>query len=235
MWSSSHIHILSFWPFHIPPCPSWFFMLTLIIPSHSLSGVSDPVGVSLAGWGQFLLPRWGLASGDPAIWGGYQRCPLRPGWGSRHSPRATWELVHQQGGCLLPDGEKRRGCVTCRCLCRVHSREWMSVLLFKGQKRFKMRSDNTCRDFITTLILHVFFSNSCFFLSQREYERGVQDCDSALCVSESSRRALYRKAICLRELGRLREAYECGTKCLLTAPHVCQHWKYWCQDLSAVI
>ncbi|KAE8284494.1 Zinc finger CCCH domain-containing protein 7B Rotavirus 'X'-associated non-structural protein [Larimichthys crocea] len=53
----------------------------------------------------------------------------------------------------------------------------------------------------------------------REYDRGVQDCDSALCVSEGSRRALYRKALCLREMGRLREAYECGTKCLLTAPH----------------
>ncbi|XP_016343789.1 zinc finger CCCH domain-containing protein 7B isoform X2 [Sinocyclocheilus anshuiensis] len=52
-----------------------------------------------------------------------------------------------------------------------------------------------------------------------EYERGVQDCDSALCVSEGSRRALYRKALCLRELGRFREAYECGTGCLLTAPH----------------
>ncbi|XP_057213913.1 zinc finger CCCH domain-containing protein 7B [Triplophysa rosa] len=52
-----------------------------------------------------------------------------------------------------------------------------------------------------------------------EYERGVQDCDSALCLSEGSRRALYRKALCLRELGRLREAYECGTGCLLTAPH----------------
>uniref|UniRef100_A0A3Q1HKF0 C3H1-type domain-containing protein n=1 Tax=Anabas testudineus TaxID=64144 RepID=A0A3Q1HKF0_ANATE len=53
----------------------------------------------------------------------------------------------------------------------------------------------------------------------REYERGVQDCDSALYVSDGSRRALYRKALCLRELGRFREAYECGTKCLLTAPH----------------
>ncbi|KAA0725253.1 Zinc finger CCCH domain-containing protein 7B [Triplophysa tibetana] len=52
-----------------------------------------------------------------------------------------------------------------------------------------------------------------------ECERGVQDCDSALCLSEGSRRALYRKALCLRELGRLREAYECGTGCLLTAPH----------------
>ncbi|KAM6951199.1 zinc finger CCCH domain-containing protein 7B isoform 2-T2 [Aplochiton taeniatus] len=52
-----------------------------------------------------------------------------------------------------------------------------------------------------------------------EYERSVQDCDSALCVSEGCRRALFRKALCFRELGRLREAYECGTKCLLTAPH----------------
>ncbi|KAJ8363279.1 hypothetical protein SKAU_G00121100 [Synaphobranchus kaupii] len=53
----------------------------------------------------------------------------------------------------------------------------------------------------------------------REYERGVQDCDSALAVCEGSRRALYRKALCLRELGRLREAYECGTGCLLITPH----------------
>lgn len=68
----------------------------------------------------------------------------------------------------------------------------------------------------------------CLFLPQREYERGVQDCDSALCVSEGSRRALFRKALCLREMGRLREAYECGTKCLLTAPCVChQHREYY--------
>ncbi|CAB1338240.1 unnamed protein product, partial [Coregonus sp. 'balchen'] len=52
-----------------------------------------------------------------------------------------------------------------------------------------------------------------------EFELGMHDCDSALCVCEGSRRALYRKALCLRELGRLREAYECGTGCLLTAPH----------------
>ncbi|XP_032357538.1 zinc finger CCCH domain-containing protein 7B isoform X3 [Etheostoma spectabile] len=66
--------------------------------------------------------------------------------------------------------------------------------------------------------LYVNRATACY--QMREYDRGVQDCDSALCVSEGSRRALYRKAICLRELGRLREAYECGTKCLLTAPHM---------------
>ncbi|MCJ8738469.1 hypothetical protein PDJAM_G00036350 [Pangasius djambal] len=55
--------------------------------------------------------------------------------------------------------------------------------------------------------------------SLEEYEQGAQDCDCALAVSEGSRRALYRKALCLRELGRFREAYECGTGCLLASPH----------------
>lgn len=79
---------------------------------------------------------------------------------------------------------------------------------------FKKTSSNRILDnlYVCMIILSI--------LSQREYEHGVQDCDSALCVSEGSRRALYRKALCLREMGRFREAYECGTRCLLTAPHV---------------
>lgn len=69
------------------------------------------------------------------------------------------------------------------------------------------------------LLESLYINRAAASYQMREYERGVQDCDSALCVSEGSRRALYRKALCLRELGQLREAYECGTKCLLTAPH----------------
>eukprot|EP00066_Takifugu_rubripes_P013964 XP_011603230.1 PREDICTED: zinc finger CCCH domain-containing protein 7B [Takifugu rubripes] len=65
----------------------------------------------------------------------------------------------------------------------------------------------------------LYVNRAAAFYQAREYEHGVQDCDSALCVSEGSRRALYRKALCLREMGRFREAYECGTRCLLTAPH----------------
>ncbi|KAF6733701.1 Zinc finger CCCH domain-containing protein 7B [Oryzias melastigma] len=68
------------------------------------------------------------------------------------------------------------------------------------------------------LLESLYVNRAAAFYQMREFERGVQDCDSALCVSEGSRRALYRRALCLRELGRLREAYECGTKCLLTAP-----------------
>ncbi|XP_016091910.1 zinc finger CCCH domain-containing protein 7B-like isoform X2 [Sinocyclocheilus grahami] len=69
------------------------------------------------------------------------------------------------------------------------------------------------------LLESLYVNRAAAHYSLGEFERGVQDCDSALCVSEGSRRALYRKALCLRELGRLREAYECGTGCLLTAPH----------------
>ncbi|XP_067285182.1 zinc finger CCCH domain-containing protein 7B [Pseudorasbora parva] len=69
------------------------------------------------------------------------------------------------------------------------------------------------------LLESLYVNRAAAHYSLGEYDRGVQDCDSALCVSEGSRRALYRKALCLRELGRLREAYECGTGCLLTAPH----------------
>uniref|UniRef100_A0A3P8X2R6 Zinc finger CCCH-type containing 7B n=1 Tax=Cynoglossus semilaevis TaxID=244447 RepID=A0A3P8X2R6_CYNSE len=69
------------------------------------------------------------------------------------------------------------------------------------------------------LLESLYVNRAAAFYQTREFDRGIQDCDSALYVSEGSRRALYRKALCLRELGRLREAYECGTKCLLTAPH----------------
>uniref|UniRef100_A0A668TV22 C3H1-type domain-containing protein n=1 Tax=Oreochromis aureus TaxID=47969 RepID=A0A668TV22_OREAU len=69
------------------------------------------------------------------------------------------------------------------------------------------------------LLESLYVNRAAAYYQMREYERGVQDCDSALCVSEGSRRALYRKALCLREMGQLREAYTCGTKCLLTAPN----------------
>ncbi|XP_072531265.1 zinc finger CCCH-type containing 7Ba [Salminus brasiliensis] len=51
-----------------------------------------------------------------------------------------------------------------------------------------------------------------------EFELGVKDCDAALSVCKDSGRALYRKTVCLKELGKLKEAYECSTVCLLTSP-----------------
>ncbi|XP_061764953.1 zinc finger CCCH domain-containing protein 7B isoform X1 [Nerophis ophidion] len=72
------------------------------------------------------------------------------------------------------------------------------------------------------LLESLYVNRAAAFYKLREFERGLQDCESALIVSEGSRRALYRKTLCLRDLGRLREAYECGTKCLLTAPNESQ-------------
>uniref|UniRef100_A0AAY4BMZ4 C3H1-type domain-containing protein n=1 Tax=Denticeps clupeoides TaxID=299321 RepID=A0AAY4BMZ4_9TELE len=52
-----------------------------------------------------------------------------------------------------------------------------------------------------------------------EPERALQDCDRALALcGGGSGKALYRKALCLRERGQLTEAYDCTTRCLLGAP-----------------
>uniref|UniRef100_A0A1A8FRE0 Zinc finger CCCH-type containing 7B n=3 Tax=Nothobranchius korthausae TaxID=1143690 RepID=A0A1A8FRE0_9TELE len=51
-----------------------------------------------------------------------------------------------------------------------------------------------------------------------KYEEGVEDCNNALVVCKESRRALYRKALCLKELSRYVEAYDCTSVCLLSNP-----------------
>ncbi|XP_056263290.1 zinc finger CCCH domain-containing protein 7B-like isoform X2 [Pseudoliparis swirei] len=53
------------------------------------------------------------------------------------------------------------------------------------------------------------------YQSMGDYERGVADCDIALKVCKESREALFRKALCLRDLGKFKEAYNCTTDCLL--------------------
>ncbi|MEQ2164724.1 hypothetical protein GOODEAATRI_009685, partial [Goodea atripinnis] len=50
------------------------------------------------------------------------------------------------------------------------------------------------------------------------YDEGVKDSNSALEVCSDSRRALYRKALCLKALGKHKEAYDCTTVCLLSNP-----------------
>lgn len=52
------------------------------------------------------------------------------------------------------------------------------------------------------------------------YEKALEDCDKALGVNKENIRALFRKARCLNELGRHKEAYECNSCCLLSLPHV---------------
>ncbi|KAK7122761.1 hypothetical protein R3I94_019762 [Phoxinus phoxinus] len=107
-----------------------------------------------------------------------------------------------EGNAVYRDGEWRQAA--------VHYGEGVNVARYAQSEALVIPPE---------LLESLYVNRAAAHYSLGEYERGVQDCDSALCVSEGSRRALYRKALCLRELGRLREAYECGTGCLLTAPH----------------
>ncbi|XP_078140633.1 zinc finger CCCH domain-containing protein 7B-like [Centroberyx gerrardi] len=65
------------------------------------------------------------------------------------------------------------------------------------------------------LLESLYVNRASAYHSMGEFERGVQDCDSALEVCKEIRRALYRKALCLKELGQYKEAYNCTTDCLL--------------------
>ncbi|XP_051522856.1 zinc finger CCCH domain-containing protein 7B-like isoform X1 [Myxocyprinus asiaticus] len=107
-----------------------------------------------------------------------------------------------EGNAVFRDGEWRQAA--------VHYSEGVNVSRYAQSEALVIPQE---------LLESLYVNRAAAHYNLGEFERGVQDCDSALCVSEGSRRALYRKALCLRELGRLREAYECGTGCLLTAPH----------------
>ncbi|XP_036945103.1 zinc finger CCCH domain-containing protein 7B-like isoform X2 [Acanthopagrus latus] len=65
------------------------------------------------------------------------------------------------------------------------------------------------------LLESLYVNRAAAYHSMGEYDQGVKDCDRALKVCKESRRALYRKALCLKELGKYREAYNCTTDCLL--------------------
>uniref|UniRef100_A0ACB8FN96 Zinc finger CCCH domain-containing protein 7B n=1 Tax=Sphaerodactylus townsendi TaxID=933632 RepID=A0ACB8FN96_9SAUR len=59
---------------------------------------------------------------------------------------------------------------------------------------------------------------ACYF-TMGLYEKALEDSDKALGFNKESIRALFRKARCLNELGRHKEAYECNSCCLLSLPH----------------
>nr|XP_056703041.1 zinc finger CCCH domain-containing protein 7B [Euleptes europaea] len=59
---------------------------------------------------------------------------------------------------------------------------------------------------------------ACYF-AMGLYEKALEDSDKALGFNKENIRALFRKARCLNELGRHKEAYECNSCCLLSLPH----------------
>uniref|UniRef100_A0A672Z8B6 Zinc finger CCCH domain-containing protein 7B-like n=1 Tax=Sphaeramia orbicularis TaxID=375764 RepID=A0A672Z8B6_9TELE len=65
------------------------------------------------------------------------------------------------------------------------------------------------------LLESLYVNRATAYYTMGEYDQGVADCDEALEVCKESYRALYRKALCLKELGKHKEAYNCTTECLL--------------------
>ncbi|XP_020643519.2 zinc finger CCCH domain-containing protein 7B isoform X1 [Pogona vitticeps] len=59
---------------------------------------------------------------------------------------------------------------------------------------------------------------ACYF-AMGLYEKALEDSEKALGFNKENIRALFRKARCLNELGRHKEAYECNSRCLLSLPH----------------
>ncbi|KAM4716523.1 zinc finger CCCH domain-containing protein 7B-like isoform 1-T2 [Anableps anableps] len=68
------------------------------------------------------------------------------------------------------------------------------------------------------LLESLYVNRAAAYHSMGKYHEGVEDSSSALEVCNGSRRALYRKALCLKELGKHKEAYDCTTICLLSDP-----------------
>ncbi|KAM4535426.1 zinc finger CCCH domain-containing protein 7B-like [Fundulus diaphanus] len=68
------------------------------------------------------------------------------------------------------------------------------------------------------LLESLYVNRAAAYHSMGKYKEGVEDSNSALEACEGSRRALYRKALCLKELGKYKEAYDCTTVCLLSNP-----------------
>uniref|UniRef100_A0A667X461 Zinc finger CCCH-type containing 7B n=1 Tax=Myripristis murdjan TaxID=586833 RepID=A0A667X461_9TELE len=70
-------------------------------------------------------------------------------------------------------------------------------------------------DIPKALLESLYVNRATAYHSMGQCQLGVQDCDRALEVCKESRSALYRKALCLKELGQYKEAYNCTTDCLL--------------------
>ncbi|KAM4531498.1 zinc finger CCCH domain-containing protein 7B-like isoform 2-T2 [Odontesthes bonariensis] len=68
------------------------------------------------------------------------------------------------------------------------------------------------------LLESLYVNRAAAYHSTGKYDQGVEDCNCALEVCRDSRRALYRKALCLKELGKYKDAYSCTTSCLLSSP-----------------
>ncbi|XP_057717534.1 zinc finger CCCH domain-containing protein 7B-like isoform X2 [Corythoichthys intestinalis] len=65
------------------------------------------------------------------------------------------------------------------------------------------------------LLESLYINRAAAYVSMEEFDNGVKDCDKALELFKKSHKTLYLKAVCLKNLGKYKEAYDCTSKCLL--------------------
>ncbi|XP_054616011.1 zinc finger CCCH domain-containing protein 7B-like isoform X2 [Dunckerocampus dactyliophorus] len=66
------------------------------------------------------------------------------------------------------------------------------------------------------LLESLYVNRATAYHSMKEYSQCVKDCDTAMEVCKRSHRMLYLKALCLKHLGKYKEAYDCTRDCMLT-------------------
>ncbi|XP_062838964.1 zinc finger CCCH domain-containing protein 7B isoform X3 [Anolis carolinensis] len=69
------------------------------------------------------------------------------------------------------------------------------------------------------LLCNLYVNRAACYFAMGLYEKALEDSEKALGFDAENIRALFRKARCLNELGRHKEAYECNSRCLLSLPH----------------
>ncbi|XP_051905974.1 zinc finger CCCH domain-containing protein 7B-like isoform X2 [Hippocampus zosterae] len=67
------------------------------------------------------------------------------------------------------------------------------------------------------LLESLYVNRATAYHSMKEYDNCMKDCDKALEVCKKSPKVLYLKALCLKQLGKYHEAYDCTRDCLLSA------------------
>ncbi|XP_039191488.1 zinc finger CCCH domain-containing protein 7B isoform X3 [Crotalus tigris] len=88
--------------------------------------------------------------------------------------------------------------------------EGLNVSEYAASDEVNIPADLLCK-------LHV--NRAACYFAMGLHEKALEDSEKALGFNKENIRALFRKARCLSELGRHKEAYECNSRCLLSLPH----------------
>ncbi|XP_009297350.2 zinc finger CCCH-type containing 7Ba [Danio rerio] len=98
-------------------------------------------------------------------------------------------------------------------------RDWMRALQhFSEAISVALYAENEELSVPSGLLESLYINRAVVHQNMGEFECAVKDCDRVLVICKDSAKALYRKAVCLKESGKLREALDCSTACLQASP-----------------